>query len=71
MGGGFALLQYHHGVPDMQMPEVHRHRRPRRRLATTPFNWAGPRSTLCSKQHPVGPGLVALGYLVSLLFDEC
>ena len=66
-GGGVAILQYHHGVPDLPVPELHLNFRPRRRLATTPFNWSGPRSMLCGKHHPVGPGLVTFGYLVDLL----
>ena len=37
-----SLIQYHHGGPDMPMPEVYYHGGPRHRLATTPLNCAIP-----------------------------
>ena len=67
--GEVALLQYHHGVPDVPVPEVHPHRRPRQRLATTPFDWAGTRSCLLIKCHHVGSGLVAPGCLIALRYQ--
>ena len=40
--GEVTLLQYHHGVPDVPVPEMHPHGCPHCRPATTPLNWAGP-----------------------------
>ena len=65
--GEVALLQYHHGVSDMPVLEVHHHRCLHQHLSTTPFDWAGPRSRLHGKRHPVSPGQVAPVFLIALL----
>ena len=45
--GDVSLIQDHHGVLDVPVPEMHPNGCPRRYLATTPLNWAGPWSRLC------------------------
>ena len=55
--GEDALLQDYHGVPDVPVPEVHPHCRPHRLLATTTFDWVGPRSRPRWTRHPVGSGI--------------
>ena len=65
--GGVALLQYHHGVSDMPVPEVYPHGRLGRRPATTPINWSGPQTYLLRKFHPERSGSVAPAFLVALL----
>ena len=66
--GEVALIQYHHGVPDVPVLELHLHYRPRWRPATSPFDWSGPRSRPRQKRHPISPWLVpAPVYLISLL----
>ena len=57
--GEVALLQDHHNVSDMPIPEVKYHRCPCRRPATAPFDWAGPRHHPHRKRHLVGPWLFA------------
>ena len=65
--GEVALLQDHHSVPDVPVPEVHPHRRLCQRPATAPFDCAGPRPRPPSKRYPVSPWLVAAPvYLVYL-----
>ena len=66
--GEVSFLQDHHGVPDVRVPEMHPHLRPRRCPATTPFDWSGPSPRLDRKLHPIIPWLVAAPlFLVSLL----
>ena len=65
--GEVALLQYHHGVPDVSVLEVYPQYFTRGHPATTPFDWAGPMSCCRGKCHPVGPGLVAPVCLIDLL----
>ena len=56
--GGVALLQDHHGVPDVPVTEVQPNLCPRRRPATKPFDWEEPRSRLIRKRQSIGSGLV-------------
>ena len=65
--GRVDLRQYYYGFPEMLMPEVYPYIRPSHRLATTPFNWAGPRPCLCRKCHRGRPGLVTPAFSVALL----
>ena len=58
--GDISLLQYHHGVLDVPVPEMHPHGCPRRRLDTTPLKWAGPWSRLFRDHHPKRSGIVDL-----------
>ena len=53
------LLQYHHYVPDMNIPEVYSHGGLRHRLDTTPLNWSVPQPRPCREHHPLSPGIIA------------
>ena len=57
--GRFPSFKYHHSVPDVPVPEVHPNLSPRKHLATTPFDWAGPSSFPSSKRQYVGSWVVA------------
>ena len=61
------LLQYHHGVPEVPIPEVHPHGGPRHHLSTTPLNWEVPWPHLFWKHHPVSLGLIAPSFPFYLL----
>ena len=65
--GKFALLHYHHGVPDMPVPEIHPRGRMRRHTATRRLKWEGPWSWPCRERHPKSPGIFAPASLVVLL----
>ena len=54
-----SLLQDHHSVLDVLVPDMHPHSCPRCRQATTPLNWEGPWSLLFRKRHPKRSGTVA------------
>ena len=54
-----SLLQDHHCVPDVPVPEVHPHCCMHLRPVTAPFDWAGPRPRPFRKLHLVSPWIVA------------
>ena len=64
--GEVAIFQYHHGVLDVPVSEVHPHGRPHFRPDTTPLDWAGPWSYLRMKHHPECPGIVTPTFLIAL-----
>ena len=66
--GEVALLQYHHGVLEMHTTEVYSYGDPCQRPATTPLNWAVPRTRPCQEFHPVSHGLVTPYLLFYLLY---
>ena len=61
--GEVSLLQYHHGVPEMTISEMHYCGGPRNCTDTAPLNWAWPWLCHIRKHHPVCPGLVTPPYM--------
>ena len=62
-----ALLHYPHGLLDVPVQKVHLYWCQHSCPATTPFDWAGPRSCFRGKHHPESPGLVSPAFLVAPL----
>ena len=56
--GEVTLLQYHHSVPYMPVPEMYLHVCPCFCPSTAPLNWEGTCYRLCWERHPKLPGIV-------------